>query len=312
MKETLVWLLNGSEATATIFDKCMLFIVKIIYLGIRIFLRIILGKERRDLLYIKHNLDFASFWYKSYNIWKQNNGPFLKLNMPKYNFEFYCRNNKDDFKAMIIHKDDIIEHFRPKEGDIVVDVGAHIGLYTMIASRLVGENGKVIAIEAHPENYEMLNRNIKLNGLTNVMPLNYAVYSKETKIKLYLRDEELGCTVYNTIIGSRANTREDKSIEVNANTLDDLLQNNGISHADINWIKIDVEGAEFEVLKGAVKVLAKNKNIALLIEVHNLEDGKNLYRPIMDLLEKYNFKVEFENTYYNGEKHIILRNKLLI
>ena len=94
---------------------------------------------------------------------------------------------------MTRHEDEIIERFSPKEGDTVVDVGAHIGHYTIIASKRVGPNGKVIAIEADPRNWDMLNRNIKLNQLTNVISLNYAVYSKETKIKLYLPGKQQGC-----------------------------------------------------------------------------------------------------------------------
>ena len=97
-------------------------------------------------------------------------------------------------------------------------------------------------------------------------------------------------------------------MEVNANTLDNLLsQQSGISHADINWIKIDVEGAEFEVLKGATSILSKSKDIALLIEVHNLPNGNNFYSPIIEFLNLYNFKIEFENIYEGGERHIILR-----
>src|ERR687885_407770 len=130
--------------------------------------------------------------------------------------EFCCKNNKDDFTTMTMREDEIIHHFNTKQGDIVVDVGAHIGKYTLIASKRVGVNGKVVAIEAHPGNYEMLNRNIKLNGLTNVIPLNYAVYSKETKVKLYLPEQESGYTIYNTIMSDRAGT-EDKFVEVNAN-----------------------------------------------------------------------------------------------
>src|SRR5919202_3302307 len=300
MKETLTWLLKGSEA-ATGFDKCILFIVEIVYLSLRISLRVTLGKKRRDRLCIKHDLDFASFWYKFYKTIRHANEPLLKLKMPGHNFEFYCRNNKDDFATMTIRENEIIELFRPKQGDIVVDVGAHIGRYTIIASKRVGATGKVIAIEAHPGNYEMLNRNIKLNGLTNVTTLNFAVYSKETKIKLFLPGEKSNRTIYNTLISTRA-TDEEKFVEVNADTLDDLLQNNEISHADVNWIKIDVEGAELDVLKGADSIMSNSKNITLLIEVHDIEDGKNLYRQIMDLMEKHNFKLEFENTYDNGEK----------
>jgi hypothetical protein len=83
------------------------------------------------------------------------------------------------------------------------------------------------------------------------------------------------------------------------------LQLKGIT--DVNWVKIDVEGAEFEVLKGASNVLSKSKDIALLIEVHNLRDSTNLYRPIIEFLNLYNFKIEFEKSHDGGEKNIILR-----
>jgi hypothetical protein len=138
--------------------------------------------------------------------------------------------------------------------------------------------------------------------------LNYAAYSKETKIKLYLPGEDSGNTIYNTIISDRARD-EEKFVEVNANTLDYLLQSKGIKQEEVNWIKIDVEGAEFEVLKGAANILSKSKDIALLIEVHNLTGGKNLYGPIMEFLNSYNFIVEFENSLHGGEKHIIIRKQ---
>jgi FkbM family methyltransferase len=286
-----------------------LFIFKIIYLGLRASLKIDLSKKLRNRLIKQNIFNFNDFLYKSINFLGLDNTILLKIKVPKYAYSMYCPLNKEDFIIVTKHEDEIIEHFNPKQGDIVVDVGAHIGRYTIIASKRVGENGKVIAIEAHPGNYEMLNRNIKLNGLTNVMTLNYAVYSKETKIKLFLPGEKSNRTIYNTLISSRA-TDEEKFVEVNANTLDNLLQQGGISDAEVNWIKIDVEGAELEVLKGAHDTMSNSKNITFLIEVHNVEDGKNLYRPIMDLMEKHNFKVEFENTYDNGEKHIILHKQV--
>lgn len=226
--------------------------------------------------------------------------------MSKYGFEFYCRNNKDDFKVMTIHEDDIIERFLPKDGDIVVDIGAHIGLYTIISSKRVGFNGKVIAIEAHPENFEILNRNIHLNQLTNVIALNYAVYSEEEeRLKLYLPSGESGFTKYNTIMPKFAK-RDEKFVEVTANTLDNLLQSNGIRA--VNWIKIDVEGAEFEVLKGAHNVLSESKDIALLIELHG---SPYEYRPkIEEFIKLYNLRIEFERSYQeNGSMHIIVTKK---
>jgi FkbM family methyltransferase len=309
------WLLREPEGVLPALDKCILFFLKIIYLGLRIVLRLFLGKKRRDRLYIEKGISYAwidylnpslyllKLFYKSIKFLGVGNSLVLiKISVPKYNYKFYCRINKADF---ITREDGIIEHFTPKQGDIVVDIGAHMGRYTIISSKRVGTNGKVVAIEAHPGNFEMLNRNIKLNQLTNVIPLNYAVYSKETKIKLYVPGEESGYTVYNTIMSNRTGN-EDKFVEVNANTLDYLLQLNQIREEEVNWIKIDVEGAEFEVLKGAQNVLSKSKDIALLMELHG---PPNVYRPkVQEFLNLYNFKIELEKSYEeNGSMHIIVQ-----
>jgi FkbM family methyltransferase len=305
MLNLILWFIKNSEGI-TIFDKCILFFLKIIYLGSRILLRLALGKKRRDRFYVKRGLDFGVFWYKTFKFLKPGNSTLLKFKVPKYDYEFYCRINKDDFKIMTIHEDDIITRFTPKEGDIVIDIGAHIGLYTIISSKRVGANGKVVAIEADPENFEMLTSNIKLNQLTNVIPLNYAVYSKETKLKLYLPSGgESGFTKYNTIMPNWINTQE-KFVEVNANTLDYLLQLNEIRQEEVNWIKIDVEGAEFEVLKGATNVLSKSKDVAILMELHG---PPHIYRPkVEELVNLYNFKIEFEKSYEeNGSMHIIMQ-----
>jgi FkbM family methyltransferase len=309
MLNLILWFIKNSEGM-TIFDKCILFFLKIIYLGLRILLRLALGKKRRDRFYVKRGLDFGVFWYKTFKFLRPGNSTLLKFKVPKYDYEFYCRINKDDFKIMTIHEDDIIKRFTPKEGDIVIDIGAHIGLYTIISSKRVGANGKVVTIEADPSNFEMLNSNIKLNQLTNVIPLNYAVHSKETKVKLYLPSGESGFTKYNTIMPNWINAQE-KFVEVNANTLDYLLQLNEIRQEEVNWIKIDVEGAEFEVLKGATNVLSKSKDIAILMELHG---PPHVYRPkVEEFVNLYNFKIEFEKSYEeNGSMHIIMQKSASI
>jgi FkbM family methyltransferase len=298
------WLLKETKGVRTL-DKGILYFLKIAYLSLRILLRVALGRRRRDRIFIERGFDFNTFLYRVFKVLGIGNSMLLRIHVPKYDYKFYCRiNNREDLVFMTNHEDDIIEHFTPKEGDIVVDIGAHMGRYTIISSKRVGANGKVVAIEADPSNFEMLNSNIKLNQLTNVTPLNYAVYSKETKIKLYLPDEESGYTMHHSIMSNYVFTKYkdktgDKFVEVNANTLDYLLQLKGIT--DVNWVKIDVEGAEFEVLKGAHNVLSNSKDISLLIEVH----GKDTYEPIIESLRSYNFKIDFEKTYENGEKHII-------
>ena len=64
-------------------------------------------------------------------------------------------------------------------------------------------------------------------------------------------------------------------------------------------------GSELEVLKGAHNILSKSKDIALLIEIHNISEGNNFYEDIMNLLKIYNFKKEFEKIHVTGERHII-------
>jgi FkbM family methyltransferase len=300
------WLLKYAKG-GRLFDKSVLLLLKFIYLGSRVLLRIVLGKKRRDRLYVERGINFKDFLYRSIEFLSLDNYVLLEFGVPKYDYKFYSLITRkvenflihDVHTSMSAHEDDIIERFTPKEGDVVIDIGAAFGFYTIISSKRVGANGKVVAIEALRDSFKMLNRNIKLNQLTNVIPLNYAVYSKETKVKLYHNY---------SIMPERAGGYTNKYVEASANTLDYFLQLKGIT--DVNWIKIDVEGAEFEVLKGATNVLSKSKDIALLIEIHNLSGGTNLYRPILEFLRLYNFKIEFEKSHDGGEKHIILRKQL--
>jgi hypothetical protein len=97
----------------------------------------------------------------------------------------------------------------------------------------------------------------------------------------------------------------DKIVAVRINTLDNLLQQNGIN--EVNWMKVDVDEPELEVLKGAHNVLSNSKDIALFIEVH----GHNNYKPLTEFLHSYNFTVVFEKSYEWGVKHIIARKSSL-
>ncbi len=289
---------------ATKRDKFVFFCIRNIYTGLRILIRIAVGKKKRDKLYFERGISFRGFLYKSIEFLKLDSSFLLIFNIPEYDYKFYSRVTRklpnflipDMYASMTLHEEDVRKHFNPKKGDTVIDIGAAFGLYTITSSKRVGANGKVIAIEAHPDSFEMLNRNIKLNGLTNVTTLNYAVYSKETKVKIYSNY---------TIMSERIREEQvkEKFVEVNADTLDSILQQNGIRQEQINWIKIDVEGAEFEVLKGAHNTLSNSKDIALYIEIH----GQRNYQPIIEFLYSYNINVTFQKDYDRGDIHVIAR-----
>ena len=284
-----------------LFSKFILTLLKLVYVGITFALRIFLGKKRRLELYTKKGINFADFLYTSIELLHLDNYVLLVFEMPKYGYRFYSPITRkipnflihDVYASMADHERDIVQQFQPKVGDIVVDIGAAFGFYTILSAYKVGIRGKVIAIEPDLKIYKMLKRNIKLNRLTNVSALNYAAFSKETGLKLY--------STY-SLLQERAGEIQ-SYVKVNANTLDNLLQKNGIREEQVNWIKIDVEGAEFEVLKGAHNILSKNKDITILIEIH----GEKNYRLVKDYLTNYNFKIQFEKSYDWGDKHIVVR-----
>ena len=291
---------------ARVFDKFVLGLLKAIYRGTRFSLRLILGRKRTDRIYQKRNTNFKDFLYSSTRIMRVSKKLLLEIHVPNHDYRIHCPLNKEDFIVMTKHEEEIIGIFSPKEGDIVVDIGAHMGRYTIPSAKSVGVSGKVIAVEAHPYNFGILQHNLKLNKLTNVSALNSAVYSKKANLKLYLPDEDLGYTMHHSVMTNYLSTKynneiERKYIEVEADTLDNLLKSSGIT--TVNWIKIDVEGAEYEVLKGAREILSTNKPISILVEVH----GKETYGPTIELLRSNNFNIEFERTYDNGEKHVLAR-----
>jgi len=308
------WLTRGpKESVMPVFERITLPLLKVGYIFIRISFRFILGKAKRETsnlykkLYVGDytipSYDLIKFFYRPRKHLRSRKSRLLKIHANEHGYKYYCR--LEDFNPA--REEDIVELFRPKNGDIVVDVGAHIGKYSLIASKMVGPYGKVVAIEAHPNNYEILKKNITLNKLTNVIALNFAVSSKEAMVKLYEPGQEQGFTIYNTIMTGRKMSNNPNYVKVHAKTLDSVLLENAIK--EVNWIKIDVEGAELEVLRGALNTLSNSRSLSILIEIHNLgADQRNLYEPIIELLKLNNYSVVFEKSYQSGERHIIVRN----
>ena len=291
---------------ARVFDKFIFGLLKSTFLGTRFLLRVFLGRRTRDRLFSERNLNFKDFLYSSAKILRVDNYLLLDIHVPNHDYRIHCPLNKEDFIVMTKHEEQIMGLFRPSEGDTVVDIGAHMGRYTIPCSKSAGMSGKVVAIEAHPYNFRILQHNLRLNKLKNVSVLNCAVYSNRARLKLYLPDEDLGYTMHHSLMtnylaSKYSNEIEQKYIEVEADTLDNLLKARGIN--EVNWIKIDVEGAELEVLKGAREILSTNTRISILVEIH----GKDTYGPTMELLKTNNFNIEFEKTYDNGEKHVLAR-----
>ncbi len=181
-----------------------------------------------------------------------------------------------------------------KSGDIVIDVGANIGYYTLIFAKLVGNTGKVIAFEPEPKNFELLKKNIAVNKLSNVILEQKIVSDNNKRTKLFLANSG--------IVGHHINTTKNNQnfIEVDSITLDDYLDKNNLTNK-INFLKIDVEGAEMKVLEGA-KTILQNQNLKIFTEFNRLVIKKLGMDPrqILSLLTNNGFKLFLPNYKLNN------------
>jgi len=192
--------------------------------------------------------------------------------------------------------------FKPDIGWIVLDVGAYYGRHTVYASKKVGQSGKIISIEPHPENFKILLMNIRLNDCRNVIPLNVAVSDREKRLKLYLSKGHDSAS--HSILSAKELWSEEfpgEYVYVKSCSIDTILDNLRISHVDI--AKIDVEGAELLALKGAEKSLDKIDR--LLIEVHLPE----LLGKIIELLRKRGFVCKVLKLDHRREFHVYAERK---
>ena len=235
------WIKGPTGGFVLPFDIFVLFILRVFYLATRISLKVVLGKRRRDKLYTKGKLSYfhddfsASFLALMYishikKFLRLGNILLLKLSVPQIQLQSILSSQQRRF-----HKHDNTGRWTAgalqpqREEEAVVDIGAHIGRYTLIGSKRVGPKGEVVAIEAHPSVLKMLNKNIKLNNLTNVTALNYAVYSKETKIKLYDHSKQVGATIYRHTSNGRQGKRQGCICRGESkHRLDNILQQNGV------------------------------------------------------------------------------------
>ena len=153
-------------------------------------------------------------------------------------------------------------------GDVVFDVGAHVGFYSLLASRLVGPAGRVVAFEPLPRNLELLERHFSHNATSNVTVVKAAVGERTGEERFAGKGEPS--------MGSLAAEGE----LVDLVCIDDLVDRGDVPPPRL--IKIDVEGAESRVLQGAAATLAKHRP-AILLAAHGWKQWSECSRRLADL-----------------------------
>lgn len=194
----------------------------------------------------------------------------------------------EEFESEIFAK-----NIRP--GDVVIDIGAHIGWYTLLAAKLVGPKGKVYAFEPDTTNFNLLEKNIIANGYKNVQSVKMAVTNTAGRAKLFLNNENTG----DHHIFATEEIRE--SITIQTTTLDKYFTR---ANKTIGLIKMDIQGSEMNALIGAKNILKKNNNLKIITEFQPASILQSGHKPteFLALLRKYGFKI-----YQIDEFHKVLK-----
>ena len=165
------------------------------------------------------------------------------------------------------------------KGKTVFDIGGYIGMYSLFFGKVVGKKGKVFTFEPNPENYEELTFNVKLNKLKNIKTYLLAIGSKKTKLELTVPNYSSRGSLEPLIKKQICKEGCCNTFKVAVETIDSLIKRKLLTKPD--FIKIDVEGFETEVLKGMIKTMKRFKP-ELFIEIH----GKLKKETVKIILER--------------------------
>jgi len=186
----------------------------------------------------------------------------------------------EPWETGIVHRD-------LKPGDVFVDIGAHIGYYSVMASDIVGPSGRVFAFEPEPENFKTLSANIE--GLSNITARRIALSSKRGTGTLHLSGSNSG--------DHSLNPSENRPgcATVSISTLDDELP----AHTRVSFIKIDTQGHEPEVLAGMSWELAHSPGLRMLIEYtpHYLQATGHKPEDFLAFLRDSGFEIRTSATH---------------
>jgi len=172
------------------------------------------------------------------------------------------------------------------KNDIVVDIGAHIGYYSLMSARIVGNGGKVYAFEPDPENLRLLLKNIRLNGFSHIIyPVRKAISDVSGVTKLFLSSEDTGS--HSISVSNRGK----QHVEVRTITLDEFFATLGNYEVDI--IKMDIEGAEMKALLGMDKVLRNNNDLVIFSEFwpYGIAHSGHSPRRFLKIIKEYGFLI---------------------
>ena len=258
--------------------------------------------QQTGKLFLFYIMELRGFYW---NLPFNKNRIFSIKILPGYHIKYA---HKGDI-AEVIYKTEVLVKFKKsfeystlqlfsnllKQGNTILDVGANSGLYSIFYSKRVGEEGCVYAFEPDPNTYTFLLENLKLNECKNVSTYDFALSNKESLVEMIsYNPEDLNLKLQGdsfkymqeVSIGSEATGNGMKAYK-----LDDLEEIRCISKID--FIKIDVEGAELLVLQGGLNTIQKHRPV-IIFELSGEWTTRFNYKPyeVLVLLNELNYEME--------------------
>jgi FkbM family methyltransferase len=178
------------------------------------------------------------------------------------------------------------------EGKTVYDVGAFEGIVTLFLAKRTGEEGRVIAFEPHPDSYQRILQNVQMNGFANVTVRNIGIGRSRGELSLAATPDGPGrATADEGIKHEHASSRAAvEVISVPVNSLDEEIRDTSLPEPD--FVKIDVEGLELDVLEGMRETIARSKP-SLFVEIHgsDLAAKRANASRVVQLLSDYGYSI---------------------
>ena len=173
-----------------------------------------------------------------------------------------------------------------REDDVIIDIGANIGYYVLLEQRLA-KRGRVFACEPSPFNRSMLSMNLALNKVGNVKVFPLAIGSEDNVERDFFIYDRINWASFNR----KLNAKLVKTIKVKIATIDRFVEEN-LEGLSPSLLRMDVEGHEYDILRGASRVLAQCPRLKIFMEIHPHLLSEDALDGLLRILESYGFRVE--------------------
>lgn len=180
----------------------------------------------------------------------------------------------------------------------IVDIGGHVGFFSIFASRIIGKKGKIYVFEPFKPNFDQLMNNIKLNKIKNIIAHNIAISGIEREVNFFISKQNVGA---HSLIKGITN----EHIKVKSTTLKKIFQENNLEKIDL--LKIDCEGCEYEILLRSPKNILKKIDTIILEQHITSNTEKYRAKSIIEYLRLEGFSVKIlKEIYYEKEGNFFI------